>query len=160
MSPSDSSSEESENSSNEEQLKLLKGTKLASKGAESSTRDESDSDDSSSFIVEDDNQAVAAQLPSEFSMRSHDDLSNQFKVIFQLFVHVAVRTSVERHTFMSEQVNGKLHCTGCQIKNSESDRHSPGLFCLSFENDSQKAIGSTRLTGGFLHMETKVQGGT
>jgi len=159
MSPSDSS-EESEDPSEEEQFKPFKGAKLASKDTESSTGDENDSDDSSSFIVEDDNQAVAAQLPSEFSMRSHDDLSHQFKIIFQLFVHVAVRTPTERHTFMSEQVKGKLHRTECRIKNSESDRYSPGLLCLSFENDSQKAIGSTRLTGGFLHMETKVQEGT
>jgi len=160
MSPSNSSDEESEDPSEEEQFKPFKGAKLARKDAESSTGDENDSDDSSSFIVEDDNQAVAAELPSEFSMRSHDDLSHQFKIIFQLFVHVAVRTSAERHTFMSEQVKGKLHHTGCQIKNSQSDRYSPGLLCLSFKNDPQKAIGSTRLTGGFLHMETKVQEGT
>jgi len=108
-----SSNEGSENPSEEEQLKLFKGAKLASSDAESLTRNESDSDDSLSFIVEDDGQAVAAQLPTEFSMQSHDDLSHQFKIIFQLFVHVAVRPSVERRIFMSEQVKGEVYHTVC-----------------------------------------------
>lgn len=102
---SDSSSEESEETPDEEQSKPFKGAKPASSHAGSLfSEDEEESDGSSDFIVEDDSQAVAAELPSEFSMRSHDDLSHQFKIIFQFFVHIAVRPAVDRHTFMEDQM--------------------------------------------------------
>lgn len=63
----------------------------------------SDSDRSSDFIVED-NDVVSALLPTEFSMETHQDLDYQFKKIFQLFVHIAVRPAKERHEFMKEQL--------------------------------------------------------
>lgn len=63
-----------------------------------------DTDDSSGFIVEDDSQAVTAQLPTEFSRRSHDDLSHHFKIIFQFFVHIAVRSASHRRAFMEDQM--------------------------------------------------------
>lgn len=65
---------------------------------------DSESDDSSDFIVEDDSQAVVAELPTEFSRRSHDDLSHQFKIIFQFFVHIAVRPSPLRRAFMENEI--------------------------------------------------------
>ncbi|KAJ7709876.1 hypothetical protein B0H17DRAFT_1029588 [Mycena rosella] len=59
----------------------------------------SDSAGSSEFIVEDDGTAVA-QLPMEFSMETHEDLSRQFKKIFQFMVHIAIRPQAEREQFM------------------------------------------------------------
>ncbi|KAF9464729.1 hypothetical protein BDZ94DRAFT_1255770 [Collybia nuda] len=58
---------------------------------------------SSDFIVEDGNAAPMA-LPAQFSMESRQDLSHQFKKIFQFFVHVAVRPAIERHEFMKQQI--------------------------------------------------------
>ncbi|KXN89236.1 hypothetical protein AN958_05990 [Leucoagaricus sp. SymC.cos] len=102
------SSEKSEEESEEEYSKPFKGAKSASSDAGSLfSEDGSNSDDSSGFIVEDDGQAVATELPSEFSMRSHDDLSHQFKIIFQFFVHIAVRPSVDRRAFMDDQMKAQ-----------------------------------------------------
>ena len=53
-----------------------------------------------SFIVEDDD--GPAVLPMEYSMDTHQDLAHHFKIICQLFVHIAVRPGGERHTFMKE----------------------------------------------------------
>ncbi|KAF9264667.1 hypothetical protein L218DRAFT_925102 [Marasmius fiardii PR-910] len=66
-------------------------------GEDTGADDDVDSEDD--FIVEDDGDA-SAELPLEFSMESHQDLSHQFKKIFQLFVHVATRQPSDRHDFM------------------------------------------------------------
>ncbi|KAG7092473.1 hypothetical protein E1B28_008825 [Marasmius oreades] len=58
------------------------------------------------FIVEDDNNAPAV-LPLEFSMESHQDLSHQFKKIFQFFVHIATRQPSDRHDFMLNQLESE-----------------------------------------------------
>ncbi|KAJ7452376.1 hypothetical protein B0H11DRAFT_2073150 [Mycena galericulata] len=59
--------------------------------------------DPSDFIVDDG--GAPLPLPKEFSMETHQDLSHQFKKIFQLFVHVAVRAPVERKEFMEKMLN-------------------------------------------------------
>lgn len=48
-----------------------------------------ESNNSADFIVEDDGSAPAA-LPKEFSMDSHEDLSFQFKKIFQFMVSLSL----------------------------------------------------------------------
>jgi hypothetical protein len=77
-------------------------------------RDQSGSDDNSevgsqvgedSFIVADDVTA-AVNLPAAFSMDAHQDLSHHFKVICQLFVHMAVRPVQERRAFMEHVLKG------------------------------------------------------
>ncbi|KAF8350684.1 hypothetical protein F5887DRAFT_940450 [Amanita rubescens] len=65
--------------------------------------DESDDSDSSNFIVEDDGN-IPQPLPAQFSMETHQDLSHQFKRVFQFFVHIAVRAPLERREFMSKQM--------------------------------------------------------
>jgi len=68
--------------------------------------EESGSNESSDkFIVDDDN---VFQLPAEFSMETHQDLSHQFKKIFQFFVHIAVRPPKRRSSFMKKKFTGKL----------------------------------------------------
>ncbi|KAI0647140.1 hypothetical protein C8Q79DRAFT_957904 [Trametes meyenii] len=47
------------------------------------------------FIVEDDS-AAAIELPAEFSMNTYQDLLHHFKIVCQLFVHMAVRDAEER----------------------------------------------------------------
>ncbi|KAJ3896458.1 hypothetical protein GG344DRAFT_36628 [Lentinula edodes] len=70
--------------------------------------DGSESDGSGSFIVEDDGAGLAA-LPVEFSMESHQDLSHNFKKIFQFFVHIAVHPPIERHEFMEMQMKNEVY---------------------------------------------------
>lgn len=64
-----------------------------------------DSSEDSAFIVEDDN---VFQLPAQFSMESHQDLSHQFKKIFQFFVHIAAQPPKRRSSFMKKKLAGTL----------------------------------------------------
>ncbi|KAG8877255.1 hypothetical protein FRB97_003556 [Tulasnella sp. 331] len=52
-----------------------------------------------SFIVEDD-EDLAIELPAQYSRQSHQDLSIHFKVVCQLFVHLAVEEPDDRESFM------------------------------------------------------------
>ncbi|KAH7926318.1 hypothetical protein BV22DRAFT_1033035 [Leucogyrophana mollusca] len=71
----------------------------------SSGSEEPQSQDEESFIVEDDeNGPQATQLPVAYSMSTHQDLTHQFKIICQLFVHMAVRPKFERRTFMEQML--------------------------------------------------------
>ncbi|KAJ8078795.1 mRNA binding protein puf3 [Marasmius tenuissimus] len=73
-----------------------------SDGSDDEEEDEDQNDDRMSeddFIVEDDG-APTAELPTEFSMETHQDLSHQFKKVFQFFVHLATRELSDRHDFM------------------------------------------------------------
>ena len=47
------------------------------------------------FIVEDDS-IQAIELPAEFSMNTYQDLLHHFKIVCQLFVHMAVHDEDER----------------------------------------------------------------
>jgi len=59
------------------------------------------SDESDAFIVEDDG---VFQLPPQFSMETHQDMSLRFKKIFQFFVHVAVQPAAARGAYMEQQM--------------------------------------------------------
>jgi hypothetical protein len=59
--------------------------------------DDEEEDDIDGFVVQDDEAQV--ELPAEFNMNSHQDLSHQFKIICQLFVHAAV--AEDREVFLS-----------------------------------------------------------
>ncbi|KAF8654110.1 hypothetical protein AX16_003643 [Volvariella volvacea WC 439] len=75
------------------------GAKPSGNGDSDDGDESSDGDSSSGFIVEDEGQEQAV-LPFQFSMKSHQDLSDQFLRVFQFFVHIAVRAPSERHDFM------------------------------------------------------------
>lgn len=84
---------------------LFEGAKPISEQG-NSTDDASDSSkDDSGFIVEDDENPT--ELPIEFSMRSHQDASVQFKTIFQFFVYLAIQRPEGRHAFMKLCLKGK-----------------------------------------------------
>ena len=77
-----------------------------------------DSSENSAFIVEDDN---VFQLPAQFSMESHQDLSDQFKKIFQFFVHIAAQPSKRRSSFMKKKLAGTWFLVlWCQLENLHS----------------------------------------
>jgi hypothetical protein len=58
----------------------------------------------SGFIEQDSNQVI--ELPAEFSMNTYQDLMHHFKIICQLFVHLAVRPVNERRGFMQQSLKG------------------------------------------------------
>ena len=69
-----------------------------------------------SWIVEDDGLDGIPELPAAFSMSSHQDLSHHFKIICQLFVHLAVRSPSRRVSFMQD------------VKAGEGFEYPPGLL--------------------------------
>jgi hypothetical protein len=158
-----SSSESGEESDEEEESgqdvsKPFKGSRPSGSCAHSLfSEDDDDNDSSADFIVEDDSQNVAAQLPSEFSMRSHDNLSHQFKIIFQFFVHVTVRPTVDRHAFMEDQLKSMTllrHSMCCYL-----DQNSTGILLFSTKSYSQKIVGAPRFIGCFFRLAAEVQEG-
>jgi hypothetical protein len=62
-----------------------------------------DGDDDDDFVVQDDGAAIP-ELPMAFSLHSHQDMSHDFKVVCQLFVHLAMIPMDERRTFMEEKL--------------------------------------------------------
>lgn len=154
ISSSESSEEEEETESEENKLKPFKGARPIVDDA-LFTEDENDSD-SSSFIVEDDSQAVTAQLPSEFSMRSHDDLTHQFKIVFQFFVHVAVRPNMDRQSFMENQMKRTIYPMFLTVVLIE---YRSGVFLPPFKGDSEKVIRAQRFSCSFFGVATKIQEG-
>jgi Domain of unknown function (DUF4211) len=68
--------------------------------------DDSDTDD---FVVQDDG-SVIPDLPMAFSRHSHQDTRHDFKVVCQLFVHLAMMPMDERRTYMEETIKGTSCC--------------------------------------------------
>ena len=62
--------------------------------------DEEEVEEDTFIIEDDDNQAV--ELPAEFSMGSYQDLLHHFKIVCQMFVHMAVRDVDEREAVALE----------------------------------------------------------
>ncbi|KAF8559604.1 hypothetical protein OG21DRAFT_1549377 [Imleria badia] len=98
----ESSSSEAEQSESSARAPF-KGAK-PHRGGESDGSDNetgSNEEDEQDFIVEDDDaHGVPAQLPLAFSLSTHQDLTHQFKIVCQLFVHMAVRPLVDRRPFL------------------------------------------------------------
>lgn len=67
--------------------------------------DEEEEDDTDDFVVEDDGVAIP-ELPVAFSRRTHQDSSHDFKVVCQLFVHLAMMPVDERRGFMEQILKG------------------------------------------------------
>ena len=61
-----------------------------------------------SFIV-DDGDDIVPVLPALFSMNTHQDLAHHFKVICQLFVHLAVSPVRTRRKLMESVLRGRSH---------------------------------------------------
>ena len=73
--------------------------------------DEEEEEGENSWIVEDEGPEGIPELPVAFNMSSHQDLSHHFKIICQLFVHLAVRSPSQRVSFMQDVMSGKdMNC--------------------------------------------------
>jgi len=96
------------------------------------------SDESDGFIVEDDG---VFQLPPQFSMETHQDLSLQFKKIFQFFVHVAVQPAAARGAYMEQQMQGSVifyeYTATFLLKNLPQTMNTSLFRCKSLEESYQ-----------------------
>jgi len=83
-----------------------------------------------SWIVEDDGPESVPELPVAFNMSSHQGLSHHFKIICQLFVHLAVRSPSQRMSFMQD-------VKACEHMNIfQSSFHMISEFCHRPAEDS------------------------
>lgn len=134
MVSSESSDESMEDEEETQHSKPFKGARPAS--GEAGVLSDDNSDDSSGFIVEDDSQTVTAQLPTEFSSRSHDDLSHHFKIIFQFFVHIAVHPASHRRAFMEDQMKRDPTIPSFVLSPKSSFQCRSGILFRSVESFS------------------------
>jgi hypothetical protein len=65
--------------------------------------------DMDDFVVQDDG-SVIPDLPMAFSRHSHQDTGHDFKVVCQLFVHLAMMPMDERRAYMEEMLKGTILC--------------------------------------------------
>ncbi|KAF8910956.1 hypothetical protein CPB84DRAFT_1723119 [Gymnopilus junonius] len=105
----DEGQEEEDASDDDDDPKPFKGSKPSS-GLQDDDSDleQSDTYNSSDFIVEDE-ASTSVQLPAEFSMETHQDISHQFKKVFQFFVHVAAQPSRKRANFMEDRMQDEQY---------------------------------------------------
>ena len=107
------SSASSEDEEEEEALppKPYKGAKRTNDFFGDEDQEEGSGSDSSGFesdFIVEDGPLGAPILPAAFSMETHQDLSHQFKKIFQFFVHIAVQPPENRKAFMQKNMEGRL----------------------------------------------------
>ena len=99
---SDSASDEDLESDDD----VLPGARPHVPGTSEADEDDYDgADDNLGGFIEEDSGA-AIELPVEFSMNTYQDLMHHFKIICQLFVHLAVQEPENRRDFMEEQLKG------------------------------------------------------
>ncbi|CAE6488439.1 unnamed protein product [Rhizoctonia solani] len=75
--------------------------------AKDENEDEAESSENDSWI-EDDDGAPVAVLPEGYSMLGHQSLAHHFKVVMQLFVHLACLKAKKRLEFRQDERNGKV----------------------------------------------------
>jgi len=68
-----------------------------------------DIDDTDDFVVQDDGAAIP-ELPMAFSRQSHQDARHGFKIVCQLFVHLAMMPMNERREYMENTLKGRSLC--------------------------------------------------
>jgi hypothetical protein len=113
-----SSSEEEDKSEEDEdrgRFTPFRGAK-PHQGSDSEDDAEEEEEEEDDFVVADDPNQTAALLPVMFSMDTHQDLSHHFKIICQLFVHLAVQPTEKRKPFMDA------------VQTTEGDVESLGLL--------------------------------
>lgn len=148
--PSESDEDSEEESASDETP--FKGAKPHSDHDSLFDEDSDATVDSSDFIVEDDG-AVAAVLPMQFSMETHQDLAHHFKKIFQFFVHIAVHPPADRRKYMEKQM---MRRSPLFVKGSYSNQrtHRRRILLSATAGGPEEDLRSQRLTCRILCMET------
>lgn len=130
-----------------------------SQKSESSSGEREQTDEDDDFIVDDDEHGVlTTQLPIAFSMQTHQDLAHQFKIVCQLFVHMAVRSTSDRLPFMKKMLES-MH-VHYYSKDSSNTDCSAGIFLCTTSGSTSKIIWDERLSGHILGLETSIQEAT
>ena len=94
-------SESSDEQANEDEV-------ISNQDSQQQDSDDNDSDnDTDEFVVQDDG-SVIPDLPIAFSRHSHQDTRHVFKVVCQLFVHLATMPMDERRAYMEEMLKGTI----------------------------------------------------
>jgi hypothetical protein len=94
-------SESSDEQANEDEV-------VISQDPQEEDNDGNDSDsDTDDFVVQDDG-SVIPDLPMAFSRHSHQDTRHDFKVVCQLFVHLAMMPMDERREYMEKMLKGTI----------------------------------------------------
>ena len=83
-----------------------------SSDAEHDENEDTTQDQDENWIVDDEGPSSAV-LPTEFSMDTHQDLMHHFKIICQLFVHLAVLPAGERASFIKHHSEGTYFYRDC-----------------------------------------------
>lgn len=84
------------------------GEKTLRRSTSASNDDGNDSDlGSLESWIEDDEGTNTAMLPEGFSMRGHQSRKDQFKVVMEMFVHLACLRAKERKKFRDNERNGE-----------------------------------------------------
>jgi hypothetical protein len=124
--------------------------------SESSSGEHEQTDDDDEFIVDDDEHGVlTTQLPMEYSLQTHQDLAHHFKIICQLFVHMAVRSASDRRPFMKKMLESMhVHCRSTDSANADC---SAAIFLRPTPGSTTKIIWDERLSGHILGLETSIQ---
>ncbi|GJE90811.1 hypothetical protein PsYK624_069550 [Phanerochaete sordida] len=108
-SESSTSGEEEE----EEDNGIIPGARPTHEMSSDASEEEPEDEGLSGFIEEDSNQAI--ELPVEFSMNTYQDLMHHFKIICQLFVHLAVQPVDERREYMDARLKQEYFSVPLQV---------------------------------------------
>ena len=126
---------------------------------------EEEEEGENSWIVEDDGPEGVPELPVAFNMSSHQDLSHHFKIICQLFVHLAVRSPSQRVSFMQDvkackhmnpfqkrsfHMTSEICCLWCSFSRGQL------LLCCAVDGPA-KANGNAGLADHFIDLANRVQ---
>ncbi|EKM55579.1 uncharacterized protein PHACADRAFT_256297 [Phanerochaete carnosa HHB-10118-sp] len=105
---------ESLSSSEEEDNRIIPGARPTHEiSSDASEEEEPEYGGLSGFIEEDSNQAI--ELPAEYSMNTYQDLMHHFKIICQLFVHLAVQPVEQRRDFLQQSLKDQYFSIPLQI---------------------------------------------
>ncbi|KAH8106967.1 hypothetical protein BXZ70DRAFT_1028583 [Cristinia sonorae] len=97
-------------------------------------------DEEDTFIIEDDENAPL-ELPAEFSMSTYQDLAHHFKIICQLFVHLAVQEKDDRLEFMEQMSKEQYFSVPLQITRRKIDGARDSIVASSvWSNEYKKAL--------------------
>jgi hypothetical protein len=98
-----SESSDEQTSEDDDQVVPFQGSQQdGGNGDDSGDDNDNDMDD---FVVQDDG-SVIPDLPVAFSRHSHQDTRHDFKVVCQLFVHVAMMPMDQRRTYTEKMLKG------------------------------------------------------
>lgn len=82
--------------------------------SDSGPSDDNASDEKDSWIESDGEEAAnAVILPEGYSMRGHQSFAHHFKVVMQMFVHLACLKPKKRRDFRIDEKNGNVVCGWC-----------------------------------------------